>query len=190
MADGLASNAVWLKAVGTADTAPATIILNDQGKQASAAGAAARLNLAEQVLVVDLPFTGDAWHQDTTWMFEHTWLLEQNLYATGDRPLGIEVAHLIALANWIKNQSAGKVRLETTGLRNQVVALIASALEPSLFSEVVIRSGMPSLHYLIDKPAKYEDTPDLFCLDLYKFTDLDRLAALAAPTIVKSKAAD
>ena len=190
MADGLASNAVWLRAVGTADTAPATIILNDQGKQASAAGAAARLNLAEQVLVVDLPFTGDAWHQDTTWMFEHTWLLEQNLYATGDRPLGIEVAHLIALANWIKNQSAGKVRLETTGLRNQVVALIASALEPSLFSEVVIRSGMPSLHYLIDKPAKYEDTPDLFCLDLYKFTDLDRLAALAAPTIVKSKAAD
>jgi hypothetical protein len=49
---------------------------------------------------------------------------------------------------------------------------------------------MPSLRYLIDKPAKYEDTPDLFCLDLYKFTDLDRLAALAAPTIVKSKAAD
>ena len=190
MADGLASNGVWLKAVGTADTAPATIILNDQGKQASAAGAAARLNLGEQVLAVDLPFTGDAWHQDTTWMFEHTWLLEQNLYAIGDRPLGIEAAHLIALANWIQHQSAGKVRLETTGLRNQVVALVASALEPSLFSEVVIRDGMPSLRYLLDKPAKYEDAPDLFCLDLYKFTDLDRLAALAAPTIVKSKAAD
>jgi len=190
MADGLASNGIWLKAIGTPDSAPATIILNDEGKQASAAGAAARLNLGEQVLAVDLPFTGDAWHQDTTWMFEHTWLLEQNLYATGDRPLGIEAAHLIALANWMQHLGAGKVRLETTGLRNQVVALVASALEPSLFSEVVIRSGMPSLRYLIDKPAKYEDAPDLFCLDLYKFTDLDRLAALAVPTMVKSRVAD
>jgi hypothetical protein len=139
-------------------------------------------------MAVDLPFTGDAWHQDTTWMFEHTWLLEQNLYATGDRPLGIEAAHLIALANWIHSQGAGKVRLETSGLRNQVVALVASALEPSLFSEVVIRHGMPSLRYLVDKPVKYQDAPDLFCLDLYRFTDLDRLAALAAPAVVKSEA--
>jgi hypothetical protein len=129
----------------------------DHGKQASAASAAARLNLGEQVLAVDLPFTGDAWNQDTTWMFEHAWLLEQNLYATGDRPLGIEAAHLIALANWMKRQGAGKVRLETSGLRNHVVALVASALEPSLFCEVLIRHGMPSLRYLVDKPVKYHD---------------------------------
>jgi hypothetical protein len=120
-------------------------------------------------------------------MFEHTWLLEQNLYATGDRPLGIEAAHLIALANWMKRQGAGKVRLETTGLRNQVVALVASALEPSLFSEVVIRHGMPSLRYLVDKPVKYQEAPDLFCLDLYNFTDLDRLAALAEPAVVTNE---
>ena len=118
-------------------------------------------------------------------MFEPTWLMEQNLYATGDRPLGIEVAHLIALANWLKHQGAGQIRLESTGIRNQVVALVASAMEPSLFSEIVIHSGMPSLRYLIDTPVKYGEAPDLFCLDLYKFTDLDRLAALSAPTTVK-----
>ena len=67
-----------------------------------------------------------------------------------------------------------------------VVALIAAALEPSLFSDVVIRRGIPSLRYLLDKPVKYQEAPDLFCLDLYKFTDLDRLAALAAPSVVKS----
>ena len=186
MADGLASNGVWLGAIGIADTAPATILLNDDGKGASAAASADRLNLGEQVLAVDLPFTGDAWNQDTPWMFEHTYLLEQNLYATGDRPLGIEVAHLIGLAHWLQQRGAARVRVESSGMRNQVVALIAAALEPSLFSEVVIRHGIPSLRYLFDKPVKYQDAPDLFCLDLYKFTDLDRLAALAAPSVVKS----
>ena len=43
-------------------------------------------------------------------------------------------------------------------------------LEPSLFSEVVVRRGMPSLRHLVDKPVKYADAPDLFCLDLYRFT--------------------
>jgi len=186
MADGLASNGVWLGAIGIADTAPATILLNDDGKGASAGDSADRLNLGEQVLAVDLPFTGDAWNQDTTWMFEHTYLLEQNLYATGDRPLGIEVAHLIGLAHWLRQRGASRVRVESTGMRNQVVALIAAALEPSLFSEVVVRHGIPSLRYLFDKPVKYQDAPDLFCLDLYKFTDVHRLAALAAPSVVKS----
>jgi hypothetical protein len=37
----------------------------------------------------------------------------------------------------------------------------------------------------VDKPVSYRDAPDLFCLDLYKFTDLDRLADLSAPTEVK-----
>ena len=67
-------------------------------------------------------------------------------------------------------------------MRNQVVALVAAALEPRLFSEVMVRHGIPSLRYLVDKPVKYQDAADLFCLDLYKFADLDRLAALGAPT--------
>jgi hypothetical protein len=134
------------------------------------------------VLALDLPFHGDAWN--------HAWMFEQILYTTGDRPLGIEAAHLIELANWMKRRNgSGKVRLESSGMRNQVVALVASALEPSLFSEVVVRHGIPSLRYLVDKPVKYQEAPDLFCLDLYKFTDLDRLAALGAPALVKTEAA-
>ncbi len=187
MQDGMSSNGIWLKAIGVPDTAPATIVLNDQGRNSSAVQVADSLNRSEQVLAVDLPFTGDAWHQDTPWMFEPTWLLEQNLYATGDRPLGIEVAHLIALGNWIRRKGAAKVRVETTGIRNQVVALVASALEPSLFSELVTRNGMSSLRYLVDKPVKYAEAPDLFCLDLYRFTDLDRLTALSAPTSVRNE---
>jgi len=190
MKDGLSSNGVWLKAIDASGGTPGTIVLDDAGRGQSAVYAADRVNRGEQVLAVDLPFHGVSWHKDTAWMFEPTWLLEQNLYATGDRPLGIEAAHLIALANWLKQQAAGRIRLEVTGMRNQVVALVASALNPSLFSEIVIRGGMPSLRYLVDKPVKYSEAPDLFCLDLYKFTDLDRLAALSAPTSVKYPPAD
>ena len=93
-----------------------------------------------------------------------TWAYEQMVYTTGGRPLGLEVSHLIGLANWLK-QWAGvaNVRVESSGMRNQVVALIAAAIEPSLFSEVVTRHGMPSLRYLIDKPVKFQDAADL-CL--------------------------
>ena len=37
----------------------------------------------------------------------------------------------------------------------------------------------PVLAKLLDAPVTYEAAPDLFCLDLYKEFDLDRLAALA-----------
>lgn len=184
MADGLTSNAVWLRAIGAPDSANATVILDDKGKRAAAAAVTNSVNRGEQVLALDLPFQGDAWAQEGTWKFG------QMLYTTGDRPLGIEAAHLIELASWLKRHGASKVRLESSGMRNQVVALVASALEPSLFSEVVVRHGIPSLRYLVDKPVKYQDAADLFCLDLYKFTDLDRLAALAAPAVVRTVGTD
>jgi hypothetical protein len=70
------------------------------------------------------------------------------------------------------------------GMRSQVESLTAAAIEPGLFSEVAVHGGMRSLRYLLDKPVVYTDAPDLFCLDLYKYFDLDRLAALAAPASV------
>jgi hypothetical protein len=184
MNDGLMTNGVWFRPIGAPDSAPATIILDDKGKAATSEPVAERLYRGEQVLSADLPFQGEAWKQDSTWLFE------QMIVTTGARPLGIEAAHLIELANWLKRQGAPRVRLETSGMRNQVVALVAAALEPNLFSEVIVHHGMTSLRHLVDKPIKYEDAADLFCLDLYKFTDLDRLAALDAPTAVKTEGVD
>ena len=180
MSEGLSSSGVWLKAIGTPDTAPVTIILHDKGRLSAAERVADGLNRGEHVLALDLPFTGDGWQPST-------WAYLQMVYTLGDRPLGVKVSHLIGLAKWLK-QRAGvdKVRLETNGIRNQVTALVAAAIEPSLFSSVVVRNGMPTVRYLIEKPVRFQDAADLFCLDLYKATDLDRLAALAAPAIVKT----
>jgi hypothetical protein len=60
-------------------------------------------------------------------------------------------------------------------------------MEPTLFSEVAIHEGMRSLRYLLDAPVKFESAPDLFCLDLYKEFDINRLAALAEPAKVTQK---
>jgi hypothetical protein len=79
---------------------------------------------------------------------------------------------------------AQKVRIESSGKRSQVVSLTASALQPGMFSELVIRDGMESLAYLLQKPVEYGEAPELFCLDLLRMTDLDRLAALSSPVRV------
>src|SRR5258708_14629004 len=184
MNDGLMTNAVWLRPIGAPDSAPATIVLDDKGKGATSEPVAERLSRGEQVLAADLTFQGDEWKQGSNWLFE------QMIVTTGARPLGIEAAHLIELANWMKRRGAPRVRLETSGMRNQVVALVAAALQPRLFSEVMVRHGIRSLRHLVDNPVKYQDAADLFCLDLYKFTDLDGLAVLGAPTAVKGVNAD
>jgi hypothetical protein len=170
---------VWLKPIGAPDNVPVTIILDDKGKAASAERIADRLNRGEQVLAIDLAFTGDAWKGETVSD------LQQLVYSEGERPIGIETAELTEIVRLMKNRAQQqKVRLESSGIRSQVVSLLASALEPGMFSEITIRDGMQSLDYVLQKPVEYEAAPDLFCLDLLRETNLDRLTALSAPVRV------
>jgi hypothetical protein len=111
------------------------------------------------------------------------------LATIGQRAIGIEAAQLIALGQWLQNTSGSRhIRLESDGIRSQIIGLIASGIGPDLFSPVVIRDGMRSFQYLLDKPVPYQSAPDLFCLDLYKEFDVDYLAALnaSAPVITVS----
>jgi len=168
--NGLSATGVWLKAIAASGQAPLTVLLNDEGKKAATVEASERLNRGEQVLALDLIFTGDAAPQKPA-----SSAYTQMLSTMGERALGIEAAQLAAVRNW---SSAAKARIDATGIRSQVAALVAAALEPSLFSEVVVHKGMDSLRHLFDAPVEYQAAPDLFCLDLYKEFDLDRLAAM------------
>jgi hypothetical protein len=180
MSDGLSAGAVWLRATSAHDQAPATIVLDDGGRGQAGAEVAERLNRGEQVLALDLAFAGDAWSE------REIRRLLQNLNGLGERPLGIEAAELVATARWLAARSASaRPRIEAKGIRSQLVALVAAALEPRLFGEVVVRDGMKSLGHLLDKPVEFLDAPEAFCLDLYKEFDVGELAALAAPTVVR-----
>jgi dienelactone hydrolase len=182
LSNGLSATGVWVKAIATPESAPATVILNDEGKGSAAAEVSERVNRGEQVLALDLLFTGDASPEDA-WAKDKPQYLAQLMTTMGDRPLGVEVSQLIAITQWLqKTGHTSNIRLECSGMRNQVRALIASALEPALYSEVVVHQGIRGLSYLLDAPILFDRAPDLFCLDLYKEFDLDRLAALVEPT--------
>lgn len=184
--NGLGATGVWFKAIAASAPTSVTIVLNDDGKRASEEIVSDRVNRGEEVLALDLLFTGDMVpslpspdHLRRDERFSRLWLplaYTQALASVGDRPLGLEAAQLIALIPWLHKE---KVRLQSSGIRSHVVALVAAALEPDLFSEVVIRNGMPSLLHLLEKPVQYRAAPDLFCLDLYKEFDLERLAEMA-----------
>lgn len=155
--------------------APVTI-----GFKASAQNVADRVNRGEQVLALEPLFFGSTTPDDPDPAY---W--EMLVASSGDRPLGIEVGQLVAIAKSFQS-SQQKIRLETVGIRGQVVALAAAALEPDLFSDVYSDNAMASLSYLLDTPVQYRSAPDLFCLDLYKYFDIDRLALLASPAKVQT----
>ena len=177
--NGLSASAVWASSIGAPDNAPVTVVVHDAGKKAASMDVSDRVNRGEQVLAVDLVFTGDAWSKIGIAHYQ------QILHGTGDRPIGLEAAQLLAITHWICGRAgSAKARVESRGIRNQVAVLVASALEPERFSEVVIREGMPSFSYLLEKPVEFQKAPELFCFNLYKEFDLDNLAALAAPARV------
>ena len=180
MSNGLSASGVWLRSIlQSSDTAPVTIVLNDEGREAGAEAVSDRVNRGEQVLALDLMFTGTSWKDTEPYQFA------QILDGLGDRPIGMEAAQLIRITRWARDRAGvSKVRLETGGIRNQAVALVAAGLESTLFSDIVVRDGMHSLSYVLELPVRFDQAPELFCLDLYKDFDLDRLEALAAPAKV------
>jgi hypothetical protein len=182
-ANRLDAAGVWAKAMTTPEGAPATIVLEDGGKKSSAAEAGDRINRGEQVLVMDPLFFGESTPDEPTANVEEPEYFVQLLATLGDRALGIEAAQLVASTMWLKQTAhPATIRLECTGIRSQVVALVAAAMEPTLFSDIQIHVGMRSLKYVLEAPVTHRAAPDLFCLDLYKQFDLDSLMALAQPT--------
>jgi dienelactone hydrolase len=187
MQDGLSLSGVLLKASDTSQTAPATLVLDDRGRGMTFAAVAGRVDRGEQVLAASLLFTDekaitkDADGMETLGSPMASLAVYAQVFDTvGDRAIGIETAEVIELAKWLRARSDYRtIRIESRGIRSQTVALLAAALEPKLFSELVTRQGMSSFSYLINHPVRIEDAADLFCLDLYKEFDIDELEALA-----------
>jgi hypothetical protein len=175
--NSLSGTGIWVASRATDDDAPRTIILNDKGYRDSAQDVVERVNRGEQVLAFEPIFFGSTSPDEIEPAY---W--EMLVASRGDRAIGLEVGQLIATAKFFRMPAAPcKIRLVTDGIRSQVVALAAAALEPDLFSEIESRNAMSSLSYLLNAPVPYRTAPDLFCLDLYKFFDIDRFTILAFP---------
>jgi hypothetical protein len=172
MSNGLSAVGVWLQNKNALESAAVTVLLDDFGRKATVGVAADRLNRGEQVFAADLLLSGDFAPSKPA---DYALLLS----STGDRSIGLRAAQLIALAQWVKKSPASRVRMQARGMRSQTAALIAGAMEPGSFAEIVIDEGIDSLARLLNTPVKYRSAPELFCLDLYKEFDVDSLARLA-----------
>lgn len=177
LSNGLGAAGVWLHTMwGRRDPGGVTLVLHDDGRAAAARVISDHVNRGEPVLALDLLFTGDAaldirGPERTIQVFP----------GLGDRPLGLRVAQLLTLAEWARSSTGAQhVRLDTTGPRSQVVALVAAALEPESFSQITVRGGMDSLQHVLDEPVTHTEAPELFCLGLYRHFDLEQLEAMAA----------
>jgi dienelactone hydrolase len=171
--NGLDANGVWLREDAAPENAKATIVLDDKGYQDASEIVADHVDRGEQVLALDLLFQGADFQDAPAWA-----MLTDS---SGSRPLGLEAAQLVAVANWLRSSTGRPVQVETDGIRNQVIAMTAAAIEPEAFSLVSSRNGMKSLTYLLDKPIPFRSAPELFPLDFYRYFDLQSLTALAAP---------
>jgi dienelactone hydrolase len=176
---GLSATGIWVASTNSSSDAPVTIVISDKGCKATTASVVERVNRGEQVLAFEPLFFGSMSPDEGD---QGYW--EMLVASSGDRPLGLEVNHLLGVARYFGQISKQKVRVETEGIRSQVVGLLAAALERDLFSEVQSNEVMASLRFLLDSPVPYRSAADLFCLDLYKYFDIDTLTALASPVKV------
>ena len=169
----LSASGILFREEAAPENAPATIVLDDKGYKATTDIVTQHVDRGEQVLALDLFFNGDLLPNRGAW--------ELLTDSSGARPLGLEAAQLVAIAGWFRSTTGRPVRVETNGIRNQVIALTAAAIAPEDFSAVVSWNGMKSLSYLMDTPVPFRSAPELFCLDLYRYFDIETLSALAAP---------
>jgi dienelactone hydrolase len=180
LSNGLSATGIWFKQDASPAKEPVTIVLNDKGYQAAGEQVFQSLSSGHEVLALDVLFNG-ATRPEVPDSSDWELLVD----SSGDRSLGLEVAQLLSVAYWLREAGgASEIKVETDGIRNQVIALVAAALDPDAFSEVTAQNGMKSLGYLLDKPVPLREAPDLFCLDLYKDFDIDLLGTLAAPVKV------
>jgi hypothetical protein len=185
LSDTLSATGVCVRQIPTATNAPITIVLDDQGKQVAITESTHTgpvvsdlLERGNQVLVLNLLFTPISSKARP----QMAWSYSQLLSALGDRHLRIEAAQLIGITEWALSVSGSKrVDVVSYGIRDQVVALVASAVRPDLSTKIDIRGGMKSLSYLLDAPVTDTEAPDLFCQDLYKEFDIEQLLAIAGP---------
>lgn len=71
-----------------------------------------------------------------------------------------------------------------TRLQDIRYALRQMRRSPGLLGDIAIHGGMNSLDYILDKPVKSSEVPDIFCRDFYMEFDLSMLKAMDAPARV------
>ncbi len=193
--NGLSGTGVLLERSVLRADANMAILVSDTGRGSMATEAGNLVSRGYRVLVFDPVLFGDS--IPGTHERPNIVSAAQMLNTIGERPLGMEAAQLLAVADWFRSTEADgtsspgsvaaaitnslKIQMTTDGPRSQMVALTAMVLEPtSLFGSLRVEDGLSSLEKLFENKFSYAQTPELFCLDLYKNFDITQLRELVS----------
>lgn len=190
--NGLSATGVLFESSDVKDHPITTIVFPDGGMSKALVDVANDVDRGQRVLVLQPLFFGEnvPHHLETQF--------SELLDTMGQRPVGLEAAQLSAIVRWLgQNLDEGSpspgskaliesgvtpaVRVVTIGPRSELVATVAAALDPKLFSALVLRGSIASLIDVFDHPFKYQAAPEMFCLDLYRDFDFNLLQILASP---------
>lgn len=109
--------------------------------------------------------------------------------AVGERPVGIQVAQLRALARHLHAEAPGApLEICAVGRRLGLAGLITAALEPDVVSAIELHGGFDSLRQVVEENLEVKEAPELFCFGLLKEFDIPHLEALVAPRPVRKVA--
>ncbi|MGH9615352.1 MAG: alpha/beta hydrolase family protein [Acidobacteriaceae bacterium] len=195
--NGLSATGVLFRSVTAPETASTTILISDSGMPSTMVDVADDVDRGQRVLVLDPLFFGESTPGTDR---SDTAMFAQLLTALGKRPLGMEAAQVNAIVLWLSEDldhgsstpnnfprpqpSVPPVGIVTTGPRSEMVALVAAAIRPEMYSSLESRESISSLSAIFNAPKTYLEDPEIMCLDLYRDFDIDTLSATAAPVKV------
>ncbi len=200
--NGLSATGILFRSVTAPENAPTTILMADAGMPSTMVDVADDVDRGQRVLVLSpLFFSEGKLNSDDR---AGATVFAQLLTALGDRPLGMEAAQVNAVVRWLgedldhgsptpnnfhlPEKPTPAVRIVTTGPRAQLIAMVAAAIHPELFSALESRESIPSLASAYEHPEKFVQAPEMMCIDLYRDFDINTLAAIAAPVKVDLEA--
>ncbi len=154
-----------------------TLILADKGRETASELVAQALKRNHRAFVVDILFTGEC---DPGRYGNMTW---GNVIAMTDRrSLGVQVAQLDTLIDWLESRDSGRpLQIVTNGRVTGLAALVHAALHPGRVERLELHRMERSLKDLPAKKVKPVEEPSLFCFGLLQIVDITELIALGKP---------
>ncbi len=183
----------WRLKLGSDWTIPATeftpegkanatvILISDEGRGSTATSVAALLAAGKRVIAIDPFYFGESK------ISKRDFLYGLLVSTVGERPLGIQVAQVSAVTEWVKKESNDPIEIHALGKRTGLIALTTAALNPQLLSRVEIKDGFDSLKQIIEQDMNVSQAPELFCFGLLESFDIPQLKQLAKPCVVEKQ---
>jgi hypothetical protein len=165
------------------ETKRVAVVVADGGRPGAEAIVGDLLKDRCRAIAMDMVFTG----QCVPGSGFAPWAYAMMMANEGDRPLGVQVAQLIAVVDHAaKTYPEQPITVVGAGCVASVVAVLATALAEKSRPAMLVTVGLPaSLKLLMEQHVGYTSAAPLFCFGLLKEADICEMLAMALPAKVK-----